>query len=227
VAARLVDQTIESKTHREVLKRCISNGMASLLSCVIAVSLAGCTSSYFVRIEPATAFQLADNEALLVIQIDTDLPIDRLELSGLTIRESIEAGRHFWVVKVRPGPQTWRMIHIAGNTRHAGSYRIRSSKYARASELDFDLQAGVINYAGELIIRRAGSRGLQTWISVRIRNHAAMALRDLEQKYGDLLDHYSIRMAGSSGDAFVEFYASERARIGRQKAESEAERLRE
>ena len=227
MADELVDQTIVFKTHRTKLKHHITNGLASCLICLIAVSLAGCISTHFVRIEPATSFMLDDDEALLVVQIDTDLPVDGLDLSGLVIREPIEAGRHFWVAKVRPGRQTWRTVRIAGDTRHAGRYRISRSKYPRKSELDFDLQPGVINYVGELVIRNAGSRGLQTWISIRIRNHAAMALRDLEHKYGDLLDNYSIRMARSQGDAFVEFYASERARIGRQKAESQAERTRE
>ena len=227
MTAGLVNQTIEVKTHRTILNCRIASGLASSLICLIAVSLGGCTSTYFVRIEPEAPFQLAENEALMVIQIDTDLPIGRLVLSGLMIRESIEVGRHFWVAKVRPGRQSWRKVYIAGKTRHAGRYNITRSKYARVSELDFSLEPGVINYAGELIIRNAGSRGLQTWISVRIRNHVAMALRDLEQKYGNLLDHYSIRMAGSSGDAFVDHYMSERSRIEQQKADSQAERLRE
>lgn len=181
---------------------------------LVALLNAGCFSTYFVPIEPATPVELEPREALLVMQIDSDLPIRELSFSNLDIRTPIEAGEHFWIARVRPGAQSWKSVYIDGNSGYKGRYRIVRSKFHRRGELDFTIEPGAINYAGKLIIRKSSVGYRRAWITLRIRNHAAMALRSLEKSHGDLLDMYPLRSAGTSGDGFIEFYAAERKRFG-------------
>ena len=189
-----------------------------LLILVLLLTLfnAGCVSTYFVRVAPETPVELMEDEALVVIQIDTDLPIRSITLSNLYLKTPIEVGQHFFLARMRPGSQTWLNVYIEGRGGFAGRYRLKKSALPSPNELKFSVDPGVINYAGKLIIRKAVATWFGRWVSIRIRNHAAMALRDLERSYGPLLDTYGIRSAGKSGDPFIEFYAAERERIRRE-----------
>ncbi len=190
----------------------------AVLVILVGLQLTGCSTIHFHRIDSETPIELAIQEGLLVMQIDTDLPIDRLALNGLTIIEPIKVGKHFWIARVYAREYSWKSVHISKHVSYAGRYSIARGKFPREGELDFEIKPGVLNYVGELIVRKHSigyTRGFRraSWISIRIRNHAAMALRELERNYAELLDVYPLRTAGTSGDAFLEFYASERDRL--------------
>ncbi len=73
------------------------------------------------------------------------------------------------------------------------------------------MEAGKINYPGELVIRKSS---LSSWrnqiLIVRNRNHSAMAVRDLKGSYDALLSALPLHYAGSSGDGFLEYYMKKR-----------------
>ena len=185
----------------------------------------GCASTHFIQVEPNTPIELERDEGLLVLQIDTEVPIRRLVFTGLWISEPIPAGNHFWVARVPPGRKSWVAVHTNPNSWTSGRYTIRRSSYPRKGELDFSIEPGKINYVGALIVGDASFDGRTSWLSIRIRNHAAMALRALERDYADLLDRYPLRTAGTSGDRFLEFYAAERERLRSEAGASQKEVL--
>ncbi len=186
-------------------------GPFALVAACVAL-LSGCSSTHFVREDPSAPIELAPDEGLILLQIDSDLDLERLILTGLVIEEPVPAGRHFWVARMRAGAYSWNSV-VVQTKAYAGRYRFQRTVYQRPGELDLTIRPGELNYAGELIVRGIRSGFRYAWISVRIRNHAGSAVRRIEQEYPELLDRVPARNAGTSGDRFLEFYRDERERL--------------
>lgn len=189
--------------------------LLGLLLALIGLLPVGCSSTHFVRVNPGESIDLAQDEALIALHVDSDLPLDRLVLTGLVLRDPIPAGQHFWIARVYAGNYTWKVAHVASGP-FKGRYRIKRSVYERPGELDLEIVAGRLNYAGELIVRRGTWGWTQSSISFRLRNHAGQAVRRIERDYPELLDRFSLHTSGTSGDRFLEFYLEERARVATQ-----------
>lgn len=197
------------------------SSVSIVLLVLVVQGLAGCSTKKFTRVDPALPIELEADEALLAFHVDSELQIRRLILSGLVIDEIIPAGRRFWIAKMRAGPYSWRAVYIDRGP-YIGQYRIQRSVYQRPGELDFEVRAGQLNYAGELIIEKGSRTWARKSISVRIRNHAGQILRRIEAESPELLDRFRLHTAGTSGDRFLEFYLQERARLaGTRRATSE------
>jgi len=112
------------------------------------------------------------------------------------------------MVRVREGRYRWKQVEIGSQPRNRMKYLLESD-----DELIFDVEAGKINYPGELVIR---SGGLSRWavgpLNDRNRNHSAMAVRELRDSYGPLLRAFPLHYAGLSGDGFLEYYMKQRER---------------
>jgi len=188
---------------------------------LLGVLLAGCTTIRFQPVDPTLPIALTENEGLLIVHIDTDREILRLGLSAARIDERIAKGRHIWITRAKAGSYSWQSVTLADKRASGERFRLDRKAYPRPKELDFVVEPGVINYAGELIIRFVSQRGLRQWISVRHRNHAAMALRELPKSFAGILDAYPLRSAGTGDDAFLEFWSSERERIRREASDSD------
>ena len=199
--------------------------IAAITLVIWCATVTGC-STLVVRVDPSQPVALADDEGLLVLQIDTDLEIEKIALRGLVIDEPIVPGRHLWVARVQAGSYSWRSIRIGGDGRYPGNYRIRRRNYSRSEEIEFEIEPGVLNYVGDAIIRKGEVTFRGSWISVRVRNHAAMALRQIERDYPDLLGRIAIRTAETGNDSFFEYYATERARLELEASRSEGADVR-
>lgn len=169
-------------------------------------ALVGCASARIAPIDASQPIALAPDEGLLILQIDTEVALHDLILSRRSIARSLGKGQHIWLVRVRAGSYRWQQIEIGDNPRYRRIYEIDSD-----DEMRFDVQAGVLNYPGELVIREgpSSSWGYPTLI-VRNRNHAAMAVRALQKRDPRILEARTLRYAGSSKDAFLDYYTHER-----------------
>jgi len=189
-----------------------------LLALIVIVS--GCFTARFEVIDPSTPFELAEHEGLLLFQIDSELPIDQIEWSGLFSNKPIRVGETFWVVRVTAGRYSWSSLRVSAGNSYAGRYRIQKSNYANPSELEFELVQGKLNYAGKLIVSKVNRNGFRSFITIRLRNHIAHALRETEKRHPDLFDRYAFHQALITDDEFLEFYLSERERVAKSVASS-------
>jgi len=189
--------------------------MASLL--LVSFVASGCMTIGLDPIDPALPIDLDEGEGLLVIQLDSDLPIKKMYMDMAVMIRPLAKGKHIWITKIPQGWYSWRSVEIDGKGGPAGRYELKRSSYSRPDELDFLVKAGAINFAGELIIRSAGRQGRRYWLSFRNRNHGAMALRELLRTHAEVLDVYPLRTAGTGDDSFIEFYVRERDAIRREK----------
>ena len=179
---------------------------------LLTLAIGGCSTKDFVRVDPSLPIDLAPDEGLLVFQVDTDLPIEKLILTGLDAGRPIDAGDTFEIVRVPAGRYRWYSLVVPESDRHRGLYRIDPSKYADEDELYFEVQPGVLNYAGELVVSRGRVTWFQRSIYIRVLNHLAGAIRVLEREHPALLDQYALVHARdrSRNDPFLEFYLDAR-----------------
>ena len=189
----------------------------------VALVLAACASPRPIPVVlPDLPLSLAEDEGLLIVQIDTNSSVARISAGASVISENLPKGRHIWIASLPAGRYAWSEVRI----EFAGlrnSYRPGQFKRLNEHEFEFDVVAGQINYPGELVIRTdpdsfqfdvyRGHAGYFWDISIRNRNHSAMAIRSLLKSHARLLDDYAVRYAGSSGDGFLAFYAKEKARV--------------
>ncbi len=129
---------------------CRAVGRCRFLTLLVAFVLLGCAPLQ--PIDPGQPVELSSKQGLLIVDIDTELPIRLLLMdSGYALRD-IEQGRQVWMVRLRAGEYRWRELRIdrSGTRGSAVRYTIR-----RDEEYDFSVEAGKINYPGQLSIRRA------------------------------------------------------------------------
>lgn len=177
-----------------------------LLPTLFLVGTLGCAASLIVPIDASGPVELAPNEALLIVHIDTEVALARVILNNRSVARSLAEGRHVWMVRVPVGSYSWKRIEIGNQLRHRVKYRLDPDE-----EMSFEVEAGKINYPGELVIR---SSPLSSWqdiiLIVRNRNHSAKAVRDLRGSYDALLSSLPLHYAGSSGDGFLAYYMKKR-----------------
>jgi hypothetical protein len=185
-----------------------SRSLILLLLLLISSGIPGCATSPILPIDGSAPIDLAPNEALLIVHIDTDIALEQLVLNNRAVARSIGKGRHAWMVRLREGRYRWRRIELGSGKRQNLRFELEPDE-----ELSFVVKAGKINYPGELVIR---SGSLSRWgdgtLIVRNRNHSAMAVRALRRRYDRVLRSHSLHYAGASGDTFLEYYERERDR---------------
>jgi hypothetical protein len=179
----------------------------------LAAPLTGCVGPSLWRLDLDRPIDLDEDEGLLIMHVDTDARILQLILSRARIVEEIEIGKHLWITKLPAGRYSWIGVHTQGWRRRKNRYELQRDSYLRPAELDFEIRAGSINYAGELIIRETRRRNGHLWINFRNRNHAALVTRELLRSHPELLDAFPLHSATVSGDAFLDFYQAEKVRL--------------
>lgn len=183
------------------------------------VGLATCASPPPTAIVPGPFRPLGTDEGLVVIQIDTDVAIERIALSSGVVASALQAGQHLWLIRAKSGRDRWESVKLLPQTTTESSIRPEAIGVLNEREFEFDVVAGAINYPGEIVIRmRVPQYGIRSGVSVRNRNHSAMAIRRLAKTHAALLAAHPIRYAGSSGDTFLEDYTTERDRVAASKS---------
>lgn len=184
------------------------------------LALAGCGGKQVAVQPPGLVPELGEGEGLLVIHVETEVPTTYLMLSGYRIDANLPVGRHLWVLRIPEGRYRWTEIGLKDSVRDhidlREIYRLlrRNDDFVADDEFAIDVRAGSINYGGELLVTSSWkwrSAGWGYW--VRHRNHSAMALRRMSDRYGDLIDAFPLRYAGSDRDRFLDYYTETRARL--------------
>ncbi len=173
-----------------------------VLALICAVGLTACTN--FRPIDPNRPVELSLGEGLLILDIDTEIPLRLLRTSRGRMKD-VEAGRHVWIVRLGRGRHIWREIQIDIPGRQKGYYRYRVS---RDPEFEFEIEAGKINYPGQLVIRRyRGAEHVPSGLVIRNVNRAGMTLRALRKSHPEILRQFELVQSGSSEDGFLEHYS--------------------
>jgi hypothetical protein len=176
--------------------------LSFLLFCLTA-----CAGPVARPVVPGTPVELAHGEGLLIVHVDTQVPIEALALDRATVSERLPRGRHLWLIPLERGRYRWDRISFGSDSGAAHIHRIDRSD----EDFAFDVEPGVINYPGELVLRAdVSTRSVSGSVRVRNRNHSAMAVRRLRDLDPDVLRTFPLRHAGASGDTFLEVYSRER-----------------
>lgn len=188
---------------------------SSVSSILVAALCFGCVTPEFVRIDPSRPIALGLDEALLVLQVDSPLPIAQLSLEGLDAGRPIEAGSTLEVVRVPAGLYRWSTFVLSDPDRWGIAYPVDPLDFIDAERLYLDVRAGALNYAGELVVEIEAPSPYRRTIQVRVLNHLAGAIRRLEKESPALLDDFPLvhALERSAADAFLERYTSERERV--------------
>lgn len=167
---------------------------------------------------------LAASRGYVVVHVDTNTVVDKLYAGRELISQALPAGQHIWLIDLPAGRHAWTGVRITFK-EHVKTYRPEQFGGLNEREFEFDVVEGRINYPGELVIRtdpksyrftvRRGRAGWFWNLSIRNRNHSAMAIRRLAKTFGDLFASHPIRYAGTSGDGFLDYYSRERTQLAK------------
>ncbi|MHA7836057.1 MAG: S9 family peptidase [bacterium] len=150
--------------------------------------------------EPAL---LAKGEGILIVQVDTDLPLESIELDRALVSGPLPRGRHVWLVRLPRGAYHWDRIRFRASS---GAAVLDTFAFERDAEgVRFEIRPGRIHYAGELVVRRASDgRSPLSGIEVRNRSHPGMAFRALLETHPQILASHPLEQAGAGDDAFLD-----------------------
>jgi hypothetical protein len=200
-----VDRLERSRRHAH------STGSAVLLCALFAICIAGCETPKSRPVRANESVELTADQGYLIVHVDTDIALDALVMSGKTVARSLGKGRHIWMIRVNAGRYRWKRIAL----RDPGGRRPLRVEIELDAEFRFAVEAGKINYPGELVIRSAS---LSRWgdgdVEIRNVNHSAMAVRALLGSNGPILNSFPLRYAGSGDDAFFAHYMRARDEAG-------------
>lgn len=185
-----------------------------LLLVVFAGLHAGCAGRPPTPVAPGASSSLAADEGFLVVHVDAELVVEKLDAGLLPIARDLPVGDHLWIIRAKAGRYRWSGIRLLAQDHGSATIRPKREDESALDEFAFDIEAGKINYPGHLLVRlRAPALGIRSGLSIRSRNHAAMAIRRLSKSHPELIESRPIRNAGTSGDRFLDFYSRERDRL--------------
>jgi dienelactone hydrolase len=180
-----------------------------LLLAALLAGASACATAPLRPVAPGAPVELAADEGLLVVHIDTAVPLERVSLDRAVASGALPSGRHVWLVRLPVGRYRWAQISFGSQAGSAQVYRFEPGD----EDVRFDVEAGKINYPGELVIRaHPMARSVRGAIQVRNRNHSARAVRELGKVAREILSAFPLRHAGPSRDGFLEHYSRERDR---------------
>ena len=185
--------------------------------------IVACAGGPPLAVKPGPFEPLAKGEGFLVVQVDTDLAIERIDAGSHPIVRDLQPGRHLWLVRMKAGKMRWTGIRLVAQAGNTSAIELESQGVLNEREFEFDVEEGAINYPGEIVVRMYTPEwGVGAGVTVRNRNHSAMAVRRLSKSHPELVAAHPIRYAGSSGDEFLQFYTQKRAAVRGEASEGHA-----
>lgn len=166
---------------------------------MIPFLLAACATGIR-ALDPSAGGVLEPGEGLLILHVDTEVPIAEIDVNGGTIASGLPTGHHVWLVRAAAG--SYRFTALRGPSS-AGPET--SNRLPADDEFRFQVEPGCVNYGAALVVR-SSPRGLE----IRGRNHVAMALRRLRDPDAELVANHPLRYGGLSEDGFLDYYSRER-----------------
>lgn len=185
-------------------------GMRVALALVLG--LAALRADAFGRVDPGEQPELAPDEGLLVVAVDSDMPLGciRFQKVGSSWKgggiRSARKGRTTELYVLPAGRYQWSKITIFDTWVWTGSFDLADDDaYA------FDVKAGRINYAGDLVYRSTGFLNAD----IRLSNRALPVLDWLQAQHPALSVRLPFAYTGRYPDPFPDFYrqAREKANV--------------
>jgi dienelactone hydrolase len=153
--------------------------------------------------------RLAANEGLLLVSIDSEFPLEAVYMKqesavlNSRVLKNPPAGRTTALVRVAAGRYGWDKLRIGNWAR---SWAWWDYRLGDDPESFFDVRAGVVNYPGDLVVKRisAGRSYIQRM------DHALLAIDWLESNYPGLLKQRPLVYSGPYADPFPAYYLKAR-----------------
>ena len=186
--------------------------LGHLVAFFLALGLLACASSAPPpSVKPGPFEPLKSDEGFLVVQIDSDLGIERLDAGTRVVVRDLQPGQHLWMIRMQAGSYHWTGVRLIAQSHGTKVIRPDTVGVLEKKEFEFGVEAGAVNYPGEIVIRMdAPEYGLESGVTFRNRNHSAMAIRKLSKSHAALLAAHPIRYSGSGADGFLQFYTRAR-----------------
>lgn len=144
---------------------------------------------------------LAPNEGILVVRIDTEVPIAKLQISGMTLLSDLQKGEHFRLIAVTAGSYQWSGLVVAAGEGDV-PFRMRFDEIWK-----FRVEPGRTCYPGEFVFRGEAKSTSVGLYPINLRNRSALALRELLERYPGLLERYPPIYTGHEVDGYLDYYA--------------------
>lgn len=198
-----------TKVDREVLTGVRGRWTAWRAGLALLLCLLAMDASALRKVDPGEIPELAPNEGLLVVAVDTSARISsiRIARAGSTFNAGLlthlEVGRTVQLFAVPEGQYEWRDL-----TLRSGWSGVRY-KLGKNPEYGFRVAAGKITYAGELIARPV----TLFKVGFHVSNRTLPVIDWLERTHPALYRDYDLLFSGHYPDPFPEFYRTERAAL--------------
>ncbi|HET7924334.1 MAG TPA: prolyl oligopeptidase family serine peptidase [Rhodanobacteraceae bacterium] len=167
---------------------------------LFVLQIAGTAHAALREVDPGDVPTLAPDQGLLLIAIDTDFNFDslRIQREGSLSSEVING--------IKPGTTSQLYVATAGKyyfahtSSESWEYRLGNDP-----EFHFEVKAGVVNYPGDLVFRKAGFLRAVRWLS----NRGLRAMDWIEATH-PALRAVRFEYTGIYPDPFPDFYRAER-----------------
>lgn len=158
------------------------------------------------KIDPGEAPKLAPDEGLLVLVVDTSAYISSVhvrkaghgQIEGVLNR--MEGGRNLQLYALKAGEYEWAEVNLYGGDYHA-RYSITDPEYR------FKVEAGKLNYGGDLVLRATGFLR----IFMHVSNRSLPVIDWLEAQHPAVYKQHGLSFVGRYPDPFPALYRSARA----------------
>ena len=183
----------------------IGRRLGLLLAAAVWMSLA-LNAAAMRKIDPGEAPKLAADEGLLVLVVDTSTYISSVHVRKAGrgpiegVLNGMGGGRNLQLYALKAGEYEWAELNLYGGNYHA-RYTIKDPEYR------FRVEAGKLNYGGDLVLRTASL--LRTFMHVS--NRSLPVIDWLEAQHPAVYGQYGLSYVGRYPDPFPELYRSARA----------------
>lgn len=170
------------------------------------------------RVVPGEMPELAANEGLLVVAVDTETPLYSARLKkdgrvfGSGVLRRLPEGRSHALFRAEAGTYQWTGVELVKGL----TYTLRNDP-----EFRFTVEAGQITYPGDLLF----DPGTLWYARVMVSNRGLASLDWLQEHHPALLTRHEFVFSGNYPDPFPAFYRDAQASQPRQRPPSEV-RLR-
>lgn len=167
------------------------------------LAFASCQTHAFRKIDPGEAADLKPDEGLLLITFDSSSKVISARFGGdgkafaRGVMSNLDAGRNPQLFALREGRYQWDSVRLQGLFGLRYTFDLSDS-----NDFAFEVKAGAINYAGDLIFRPE----MFTRARFHVANRSLRAMDWLYKHHADISSSYTLVYSGSYPDPFPTFY---------------------
>ncbi len=157
------------------------------IAIVISAHVLGCGALGTRGPIPDGPVSFGDNRGLLIVHIDTDILLGRVDAGRETIATDIEPGQHIFVVEAPARGYRWSEILVPTSWGGDMIFRLR-----REQQFQFEVHPGQISYPGVLHIRQAPTSRWGSAMYIRTFSRIGEIEQELYETFPELLEQFQI-----------------------------------